>query len=178
MRSLLFSLLYSSFIALTTASPQLSPYTLHEKRSHLPDGWSHSHRHHPHAVVPLRFGLSQPNIDNIEDFLNDVSDPSSPNFGKHWSPGRVAATFAPSDESVDTVRTWLLDSGVNRDRIRLTPGKGWIEVNTTVEEAERLLLTEYHVYKHSTGQQHVGMLFPNYVMRVKLSDFDIFLFSM
>jgi len=158
MRSFFFTtLLSSSLISLVLAGPQISPYAVHERRSRVPHGWYHSHKHHANAVIPLRFGLSQSNIDNIEDYLNDVSEPTSPNFGKHWSPIQVAAAFAPSDESVDTVRTWLIDSGFTRDRVRVTPTKGWIEVNATVEEAERLLLTEYHVYQHDSGSHHICM---------------------
>jgi tripeptidyl-peptidase-1 len=30
-----------------------------------------------------------------------------------------------------------------------------LEVNATVEEAERLLKSEYHVYEHESGKEHV-----------------------
>ncbi|KIJ15544.1 hypothetical protein PAXINDRAFT_62902, partial [Paxillus involutus ATCC 200175] len=49
-----------------------------------------------------------------------------------------------------------LESGFESDRINLTPNKGWIEVSATVEEAERLLQTEYNLYAHTTGKEHVA----------------------
>jgi tripeptidyl-peptidase I len=156
MRSLLLPLLSLSLIGFAIAGPHLSPYILHEKRRHVPPGWSHSHRVSQLGVLPLRLGLTQSNIDSIEDYLLDVSAPDSPNYGKHWSPAKVAETFAPSRDTIDTVRNWLIDNGIARERLRLTPSRGWIEVNVTIEEAERLLLAEYNVYKHESGAEHVG----------------------
>ena len=157
---MLLTLLLPSLLSLTLVSaenfPRLSPYSVHEQRSNIPHGWSRNRKHHAAAVLPLRFALSQSNIDKIDDFLNDVANPDSPNYGNHWTAGQIAATFAPSDDSIDTVRNWLSGNGFGSDRVKLTKTKGWIEVNATVEEAERLLLAEYHVYNHESGKEHVG----------------------
>jgi tripeptidyl-peptidase I len=150
------SLFFSSLFCFASAFPFPSTYSLHEKRSHIPHGWSRSHKFHPSSVLPLRFALSQSNIDDIGQYLNDVSHPQSPNYGNHWTPGKIASTFAPAPETINAIRNWLLENGFTGDRIRLTKAKGWIEVNATVEEAENLLLTQYHVYKHESGQEHVG----------------------
>jgi len=148
--------LWSSLLVFTAAKPSLSPYVLHEKRDHVPTGWSHNRKHHPAAVLPLRFALTQPNIHNVGDYLDEVSHPDSPNYGKHWSPAKVAETFAPSPETIDAVRSWLLTHGFARERIAVTPTRLWIELNATVEEAENLLRAEYNVYRHETGAEHVA----------------------
>jgi tripeptidyl-peptidase I len=114
-----------------------------------------SHKYHPTAVLPLRFALSQPNIHAIEHFINDISHPDSPNYGKHWTPAQVAEKFAPSHDTIQTVKDWLLQS-FSSERIRVAKTKGWIEVDATVEEAEKLLNADYHVYKHASGKEHVG----------------------
>ena len=157
-------MLSSRFLALLTlvctsalASPSVSSFVLHERRSHTPAGWSLSRRHEASATLPLRFGLKQSNIRNIEDYLLDVSHPTSPNYGKHWTAAEVAETFAPSGETVDAVRNWLLGNGISSDGIHLTPSKGWLEIEATVEEAENLMNTEYNVYEHETGVEHIGM---------------------
>ncbi|KAG2122346.1 subtilisin-like protein [Suillus clintonianus] len=138
------------------ADPTLSPWQLHEQRSHIPAGWTRARKLHPSALVPLRFALAQSNIEHIEALLNDVSHPSSPNYGNHWSASQIAAEFAPSTESIETVRSWLIESGVEPHRVKLSPTKGWLEVASTVEEAENLLLAEYHVYDHETGTKHIA----------------------
>jgi tripeptidyl-peptidase-1 len=142
--------------ASATANPTISPWRLHEKLSYIPEGWTRARKHNPSASIPLRFALTQSNIQDIETFLYDVSHPDSPNYGKHWSPGQIADTFAPSNESIETVHAWLIESGVEPHRVKLSPTKGWLEVTSTVEEAENLLNTEYHVFDHETGMEHVG----------------------
>ncbi|KAF7334234.1 Subtilisin-like protein [Mycena sanguinolenta] len=150
--------LFPLVVAAAVAAQSLSPSVLHAKRSAPPAGWSRVRRHAPDAVLPLRFGLTQPNIDmaTLETLLNDVSHPDSPNYGKHWSPGRVASHFAPSNEAVHTVVSWIADSGIARDRVRVSSTKGWVLLNATVAEAEDLLKTEYHVYEHDSGTAHVA----------------------
>ncbi|KAF9228451.1 hypothetical protein BS17DRAFT_877685 [Gyrodon lividus] len=141
---------------LAAAEPALSPYTLHEKRTHVPTGWALKRRHDPSTVIPLRFALTQKNIDDVGKYLMEVSHPKSENYGRHWTAGDVFKTFAPSKESIEAVRSWLSESGFESDRVNLTPNKGWIEVSATVEEAERLLQTEYNTYGHTTGKEHVA----------------------
>lgn len=157
MLAVLSVLLLSSALFVTAGpSPTLSPYIVHESRSHIPAGWSLSRKLEASATLPLRFGLKQSNIEDIGNLLNDVSHPDSPNYGNHWTPGKIATTFAPSTQSLSTVREWLLANGIAAERLRITPTRSWIEVNATVEEAERLLMTEYHVFEHDSGHQHVG----------------------
>ncbi|KAH7917848.1 subtilisin-like protein [Leucogyrophana mollusca] len=143
-------------LSLVGARGTLSPWTLHEKRSQIPSGWSRAQQHEPSAMIPLRIALTQPNISNFEEYLHDVSHPDSPNYGKHWTPEEVAVRFAPSNESISTVHEWLLQSGVDPSRVKLSPGRGWLHVNSTVAEAEELLRTKYYVYDHNTGARHVA----------------------
>ncbi|KAJ7367301.1 subtilisin-like protein [Mycena albidolilacea] len=147
-----------ALVAVATAHA-LSPFVQHGKRNALPPGWSRARRHAPDAVLPLRFGLTQPNVDMniLQSLLNDVSHPDSPNYGNHWSPARVAQHFAPSNETIQAVVSWIVKSGVPRDRVRVSKTKGWVQVlNATVAEAETLLKAEYHVFEHESDGQHVA----------------------
>ncbi len=85
-----------------------------------------------------------------------VSHPSSPTYGKHFSPLEVVEAFAPSEDSISAVISWLSEFGFDNDRIRLTGNKGWVEVNATTAEAEELLNTEYHVYTHPSGVEQIS----------------------
>ena len=156
MRSFLLPFVLLSLGLAASSDPILSRYALHERRSHIPSGWNLARKHDASAVVPLRFALAQSNLEDLEEYLYDVSHPSSPNYGKHWSAGKVASTFAPSRQSVDAVRNWLLESGIESKRIKLSASGGWLEFKASVREAENLLHTSYNVYAHETGAQHVG----------------------
>jgi tripeptidyl-peptidase-1 len=65
--------------------------------------------------------------------------------------------FAPSQESVDSVREWLESSGVAAERISQSVNKQWIQFDADAEELEKLLRAEYYIYSHSkTGRSHVA----------------------
>lgn len=159
MRSPLLS--FVSFVSLglalvASAGPTISPYVVHEKRTPIPPDWSLVRRHYASSTFPLRFALKQRNIEKIGDFLLDVSHPDSPNYGNHWTPSDIVYKFSPSSDTIDTVREWLLSMGIDPLRIQLSPSRGWINVDVSVEEAEHLLQTEYNVYKHVSGTEYVA----------------------
>ena len=125
----------------------LSPYVLHEKRTSIPSGWSLARRHDMSSALPLRFALKQTNIENVGDLLLDVSHPGSSNYGKHWTASDIARQFAPSGNTIDVVYAWLLESDIEANRITINASEGWINVCVSVEEVERLMNTQYNVYK-------------------------------
>jgi len=50
-----------------------------------------------------------------------------------------------------------MESGIEDERINLSKGRNWFKVNVTVEEAESLLRTQYHVYTNvQTGKDHLA----------------------
>ncbi|KAJ7287274.1 peptidase S8/S53 domain-containing protein [Mycena rebaudengoi] len=142
-----------------TSTLAISGSVLHEKRDHIPHGWSHHSKYPSDSVIPLRIGLVQPNLDAMGDLLNEVSHPDSPSYGKHWTPKMVIKKFAPSWETVDAVRGWLVDHGISKERIQVTSSRIWIELlNSTVAEVEDLLNTEYNLYEHDSGKKHVASM--------------------
>lgn len=87
----------------------------------------------------------------------DVSHPKSMNFGKHWTPEQVHDMFSPSQDSVEIVKQWLVDSGIEESRIQHIGFTKWLQFNATLREAENLLKTQYYAYTHlQTGEEHVS----------------------
>lgn len=131
-------------------------HSVHEKRDVIPAAWSRSRKLEAERVLPMRFGLKQSNIDKLEEMLMDIAHPDSPNYGNHWSANKIAQTFAPSRESIETIKQWLIANGIEESRLRLSPSKGWIDFDATTQEMEDLLDAEYHVYTHEeTGKEHI-----------------------
>ncbi|MCJ1312860.1 hypothetical protein MMC25_006536 [Agyrium rufum] len=153
MRFTLFTL--GAFAATALAAPS-SRYVLHEKRDVAPWGWSKTSALEPHNVLPMKIALTQANMDRLEELLMTVSHPESEQYGQHWSSKKIAETFAPSAETVDAVKSWLVSSGISEDRIRQSQSLGWIHFDATVAEAEDLLKTKYHLYEHESGKPHVA----------------------
>lgn len=130
------------------------------------------------AVLPMRVGLKQNRaaLQAAEDWLMEVSHPASPKYGQHWSSDEIISAFSPSEETIDTVTAWLVESGISSERITHSDNKAWFAFDITVEEAEKLLHTqyfhdgaeddqgsrvgcnEYHLPKHI--QEHVDYVTP------------------
>lgn len=134
----------------------LTKFVVHEKRDKPPHGWEKHQASSGHHVLSIRVALRQENLDNAERFLMDVSDPQSAKYGQHWSAQDIAATFAPSYKSTQAVTEWLHSDGISPERISRSQSLGWLSFDATVHEAERLLKTKFHVYRHSSGRQHVA----------------------
>ena len=107
--------------------------------------------------VPVRIALKQRNLDSGMDLLMKVSDPKSSDYGKHYSADKVVSTFSPDKETVETVKAWLVKSGIPADSIKLRRSQGWIAFETTAGKLESLLSTKYHNYDHaSSNNVHIG----------------------
>ncbi|KAH8901971.1 hypothetical protein BR93DRAFT_973059 [Coniochaeta sp. PMI_546] len=124
-------------------------HVVHE--SHEPrhiEGWTRAERAVPVAILPMRIGLRQSNVDLGHEVLMNISNLTSPNYGKHMTSEEVIDFFAPAKESVDAVRDWLISEGVPAKKISQSANKQWIQFDATVADAERILHTSYHVYEH------------------------------
>ncbi|KAL8714417.1 MAG: hypothetical protein Q9220_001750 [cf. Caloplaca sp. 1 TL-2023] len=153
---MLFSLFTLTALAAGSLALPSINHVVHEKRNRLPPGWQYHEKLGSSEVLPMKIALTQSNLDKAEEFLLDVSHPDSPNFGKHWTHEDIANKFAPSAETVDTVKSWLTSSGIAPERISRSQSLGWLKFDATVAEAESLLKTEYHLFKHTTGKPHVS----------------------
>ncbi|KAI0323950.1 hypothetical protein GY45DRAFT_1375935 [Cubamyces sp. BRFM 1775] len=99
--------------------------------------------HPADATLPLSIALVQPNLHSLDDYLLEIADPESPNYGKLWTPEKVVETFRPSKESVDVVHPWLTTDGIHPQRIQISENGAFVRENVSIAEAERLLETEY-----------------------------------
>ncbi|KAK5125885.1 hypothetical protein LTR08_005117 [Meristemomyces frigidus] len=172
------ALFAAALLGLVSAAPASRPDThvVHEKRDGLPMAWRRHARAERSTVLPVRIGLKQRNLEHGGDLVADVADPDSPNFGKHWSAEKVANMFAPLRETSEKTVEWLVAAGVEASRVRHSVGRNWIEFTATVDEAERLFNTKYHIYQHKEShgyriacdeyslppsvQQHVDFVMP------------------
>lgn len=101
-----------------------------------------------HALPSIGIAITTETDSNIYR-----SHPGSPNFGRHWTSDEVVAAFAPNNDTLETVRDWLVNTGgIPNHRITHSDNKAWFAFDVTTAEAERLLHTEFHEFVHgSTG---------------------------
>ncbi|KAG4030402.1 hypothetical protein MFRU_012g01380 [Monilinia fructicola] len=137
-----------AIVALASAAPSSVKHVVHEKRNAPPSDWVKGSRIEGSAIVPMRIGLTQSNLDNGYDYLMEISDPDSPKYGKYWSSKEVHDKFAPPEETLKSVKTWLTSSGIHHSRISHYENKGWLAFDASIEEVERLLKAEFHEHEH------------------------------
>ncbi|PBP19131.1 hypothetical protein BUE80_DR010064 [Diplocarpon rosae] len=160
MRTQISQLIAFSFLvtkAISAPTTYSGRHVVHECRDRLPSQWARTSPIRVDSVLPMRIALTQRNIHKGNEFLDDVSNPESSNYGKHWSAKQVAEMFAPSDETVSSILEWLSASGITGDRVKQSQSLSWIHANVPISEAESLLKTKYHQYTHlQNGQAHVA----------------------
>ncbi|KAJ6280206.1 peptidase S8/S53 domain-containing protein [Bipolaris maydis] len=143
---------------LATLASTFDTYVLHERRSaNLPE-WVKRHSAEDlnlaNSSIPISIALAQRNLEEGEKWLLEVSNPNSDSYGKHWSPKDVAAAFAPSSHfTLEPVKTWLNSVGIITERIEQSQSLGWLRFNATIDQAERLLKTKYHIFTHKKTNQ-------------------------
>ncbi|GKZ19826.1 tripeptidyl-peptidase sed1 [Aspergillus brasiliensis] len=138
------------------ASPAPPNHVVHERREALPSVWVEESRLDKRALLPMRIGLTQSNLDRGHDLLMDMSHPQSSRYGQHLSSEEVHDLFAPSNEAVESVRAWIESAGIAPSRISQSHNKQWLQFDAYASEAEQLLQTEYYIYSHAdTGSSHL-----------------------
>lgn len=88
----------ASLSLLSHAAPTETRHVLHEKRNTTPRRWQRGVRVHPDAILPLKIGLTQSNLDDGYEMLMQVSHPTATGYGKHWSAEEVHDFFAPAEQ--------------------------------------------------------------------------------
>ncbi|KAJ5787152.1 Peptidase S8/S53 subtilisin/kexin/sedolisin [Penicillium paradoxum] len=136
--------------ALSEAVPAPVKHVLHEKRGEHVD-WVKGQRIKRDSVLPVRIGLAQNNLEKGDEYLMAVSDPSSSKYGQYWSAEEVHDMFAPSKETVDSVRQWLESSGIDKSRVVHSDNKGWLAFDAYAHEMEKLFMTEFYEHEHASS---------------------------
>lgn len=113
-------------------------------RAAAPSGWQREGRADPKTPVALVVAIKHDNPKAIEDALLRVSDPESPDFGKHLSKVEVDRLARPRPGGVAAVKTWARSHGA-RD-VRLSDAGDFLFARATVATLEAMLGAEYYSY--------------------------------
>jgi tripeptidyl-peptidase I len=85
------TLILANSIATVVVAAPSSPYVVHQKRNiNIASKWEEQNINlDRREVLPMSIALTQRNLDRGYSYLIDVSDPTSQNYGKHWSADTV-----------------------------------------------------------------------------------------
>ncbi|KAL9095883.1 MAG: hypothetical protein Q9165_001880 [Trypethelium subeluteriae] len=150
-------ILVSSFLCAVNAFKAPVHHVVHEKRDTTSNKWVKRGTPERRATIPVRIGLVQSSLEDAHGHLMDVSDPASPNYGRHWTTDQVNEVFQPSNDTTQNVKQWLEESGISSSRISRSANNAWLNFQATIEEAEKLLYTKYHIFEHrANGHLSLG----------------------
>ncbi|KAH9008252.1 tripeptidyl peptidase A [Lactarius hengduanensis] len=145
------SALFGSLIVIAFAGVASgAPRTLTLRQSIAPPrNWVDLGRAPPTHVIPLRIALPQLRFPELEEHLTDISDPFHERYGQHLSKENVEALVAPHPSSVNAVHEWLESHGIKKEACHRSPAGDWVTVRLPVAQAEKMLGTEFRMWKHT-----------------------------
>ncbi|KAI0479954.1 subtilisin-like protein [Xylaria cf. heliscus] len=115
-----------------------------ESLPQVPAGWTKLRDARSDQSIKLRIALKQPNLDEFEKTLYDISSPQHALYGKHLSREEVHELAKPAEESMAAVLNWLRSAGVHD----IEEDGEWVNLRTTVSKAADLLDAKFGVYSH------------------------------
>jgi tripeptidyl-peptidase-1 len=156
MNSLLYHLCIPFLVCLLSFSADGSHAFMERSKIHL----RHDVRFFKNAASNTRhkliFGIKQNNLDKLTDILHDVSDPLSPNYGKHWTKEEIVK-FTVNPEANAAVIKYLESNNINV--VDQTLNGEYITAEADVSQWESMLNCKFHVYRLLTDEE--GTTDPN-----------------
>jgi len=114
-------------------------------------GWTLLERADPEIELDLIIALELRNLDILQDRLLAAATPGNPEYGLWLSKEEISELTSPTQDVVDQVLEWF---GATPENYH---DGGFVRRIVRVEEAEKLLNSEYHVFEHTSGEQIVRM---------------------
>jgi len=116
-----------------------------------------------HEVI---FAMKQRNLDVMRNFVDDVSNPQSVNYGKYKTRSEISQLTKPSMESIEFLKLSLLSHGAS---IKFqTPDGEYVRVKATIATWEKFFNTKFytHSFSNNVNQKFVrseGYSLPHYL---------------
>jgi len=125
----------------------------HALQGALPDGWAEQFPCPDEHTFTLSLALKQSNMDHLADHVDAVSNPEhtvTGTFRRYWTVKQIRDYFAPAQETVDAVVSWLHHHGISGDRVSLSDGHrgNVVRAQVTCAEANELLSSQFMFYEN------------------------------
>jgi tripeptidyl-peptidase-1 len=98
----------------------------------IPDGWKSLGNAPADQKIHLRIAMSARHPELLEQTLYDISDPSSPRYGRYLKRDELKSMMRPHSEATTAVFRWLSQSGVHLDAIA-EDGKPLVDSRSNVD---------------------------------------------
>ncbi|KAI8870009.1 putative protease S8 tripeptidyl peptidase I [Ramicandelaber brevisporus] len=134
--------LLSNIAAVSTGVLAFTHYVEFDKLDATPSSWVLDGPAPVDHVIRLQVGLKQQNVAAFNRRFMEISTPGHPHYGMHMTRDEVNEMLAPSSETARLVLEWMQSFG-----IRSVHEHQWITGEATVAQAQKLLQTQFNVYR-------------------------------
>ncbi len=125
-------------------------------RSTVPAGWTKGASAPQSAKVEFSLALRQRNLDILDKWFWEVSDPLHHNYQDYKTIDEIRDLTSPTSEELSKVWEWLHSAGIHHPST--TNFGDSLDVVTSVKHAEQLFGTKMYVYTHGeSGAKIVRM---------------------
>lgn len=83
----------------------------------------------------------------LQQLINEMHTPGSPNYHQWLTPEQFGAQFGPSDQDIATVTSWLTNHGFSVSKVN--PGHQTIEISGSVAQLRNAFHTQIHRYAYN-----------------------------
>jgi subtilase family serine protease len=101
----------------------------------------------------LLFSRSPEQESSLQQLLAQQQDSSSSNYHKWLTPEQFGQQFGPSDQDVQTIRSWLSSHGLQVASV--SAGRGFIEFSGTADQVQQTFHTSIHNL-NVNGEAHIA----------------------
>lgn len=116
------------------------------------------------STLKLSIVLSLNDEASLDEYLVDIHSPNNHRFGHHLGQDEFMARFAPTDDQVDLVVSYLSHNGLFVESIE--PNRLIIKVSGKVSHINRLFHTEIYHYEDEAGEKFYA---PAYELQIDKS---------
>jgi subtilase family serine protease len=95
--------------------------------------------------LSLSFRPSAAQQKDLDNFLKELGDRSSPNYHKYLTPKQFGARFGMSQNDIDTVTAWLVSKGFSN--IKVSNSRNQVSFDGTINQVEAAFAVEMHNYQ-------------------------------
>jgi hypothetical protein len=115
-------------------------------RTTVPSGWMKGAAAPADAKVEFTLALRQRNLDILEKWFWEVSDPQHANYQDFKTIDELRDLTSPTTSEHAQIWTWLHSSGIHHSTVQSFGDS--MDVTTTVAKAEKMFNTKFFVYTH------------------------------
>ena len=118
---------------------------------HIPQAVSHlqpTGRYPGTNHLNLAIGLPLRNEAALDDLLQQIYDPASPNFRQYLTPEQFAEMFGPTEQDYQTLIAFAEKNGLTVTGTH--PNRTLLDVSGSVADVERIFHVAMHTYRHPT----------------------------